>query len=39
MANAAQAGKAVVITLDAGNSLTLNKITLASLTADDFLFV
>jgi Ca2+-binding RTX toxin-like protein len=39
MAHAAQAGKAVVITLDAGNSLTLNKITLASLTADDFLFV
>jgi Ca2+-binding RTX toxin-like protein len=39
MGNAVQAGKAVVITVDPGNSLTLDKVTLASLTAGDFLFV
>lgn len=39
MANAAQVGKAVVITVDANNSLTLDKVSLASLTAGDFLFV
>ena len=39
MASAVQVGKAVVITLDAANSLTLDKVTLAALTADDFLFV
>jgi Ca2+-binding RTX toxin-like protein len=39
MANAVQAGKAVVITVDANHSLTLDKVTLASLTAGDFLFV
>jgi Ca2+-binding RTX toxin-like protein len=39
LANAAQVGKAVVITLDADNSLTLDKVTLSSLAANDFLFV
>lgn len=39
MADAAQVGKAVVITYDAANVLTLDKVTLASLTANDFLFV
>jgi Ca2+-binding RTX toxin-like protein len=39
LAHAAQVGKAVVITLDAGNSLTLDKAKLATLTADDFVFV
>lgn len=39
MAHAAQAGSAVVITDDAGNSLTLDKVKLAALGADDFAFV
>jgi Ca2+-binding RTX toxin-like protein len=39
MANAAQNGKAVVITYDPDHSLTLDKVTLAALTANDFLFV
>ncbi|MGV3633321.1 MAG: calcium-binding protein, partial [Pseudorhodoplanes sp.] len=38
MAKASQVGKAVVITVDANNSLTLDKVTLASLNAGDFLF-
>jgi serralysin len=38
-AHAAQVGSAVVITVDASNSLTLDKVTLASLSANDFAFV
>jgi hypothetical protein len=38
MASAAQVGKAVVITFDTGNSITLDKVKLAALSADDFLF-
>jgi Ca2+-binding RTX toxin-like protein len=39
MASAAQVGKTVVVTLDANNSITFEKMTLAALTADDFTFV
>jgi Ca2+-binding RTX toxin-like protein len=37
--HAAQVGSNTVITFDAGNTITLNAVTLATLNANDFLFV
>ena len=39
MANAQQVGSDTVITYDAGNTITLTSVTLASLASNDFLFV
>jgi Ca2+-binding RTX toxin-like protein len=39
LAHAAQVGTSVVINDDAGNALTLDRVKLATLTADDFAFV
>jgi Ca2+-binding RTX toxin-like protein len=39
MANATQVGSDVVITKDAGNTITLDNVLLGSLTAGDFIFV
>lgn len=38
LANAAETGSSVVITIDASNSVTLEGVSISQLVADDFLF-